>query len=357
MSSSPSLAKGSLVWAKLPAFPWWPAKVTDVAGSDVYVTFCGTGDMGTVLRGDAIPYASRPSLREGKQKERWKKKFKQAIEEADLHAGLVEGAAPSTVDAQGDITSHDDAGAEKAKVAEEEETVVLDAKVGGKPTAEDSSEDEGAGPSKGEKKKRKKEVSNKRKLPADPGLPGWYAPPVENAPPRSPNPNVPHTARPVARRPAVAPPWAARDVCRAGRSWSTRAGAGASGKPSTGQTASSPNRALPRSVAMAAAAAVEERWLAAVEERRLAAAAATAAAAAAAAAVAREQPRREQPRLESERQRRSRLTARTRRKRTRTRVPALVLPKRRGEERRLAAAAAAVVAAAARPQLKSLCSS
>ena len=189
MSSSPSLSKGLLVWAKLPAFPWWPAKITDVAGSDVYVTFCGTGDMGTVLRGDAVPYASRPTLREAKQKERWKKKFKQAIEEADLHAGLVEGAAPVV-----DITSHDEAGAEKARVAEEEETVVLDAKVGGKAGAEDSSEDEGAGPSKkGETKS--KGVSNKRKLPADPGLPGWCAPPVEHAPPRSPNPNVPQTAR------------------------------------------------------------------------------------------------------------------------------------------------------------------
>ena len=191
-TSSPSLSKGSLVWAKLPAFPWWPAKITDVAGSDVYVTFCGTGDMGTVSRNDAVPYASRPSLREAKQKERWKKKFKQAIEEADLHAGLVEGAAP--VDAQGAVTRHDEAGAKGAKVAEEEDTVVLDAKVGDKAAAGDSSEDEGAGPSKGEKKS--KGVSNKRKLPADPGLPGWCAPPVENAPPRPPNPNVPHTARP-----------------------------------------------------------------------------------------------------------------------------------------------------------------
>ena len=58
---------------------------------------------------------------------------------------------------------------------------------------QDSSEDEGAGPSKGAK--NSKGSSNKRKLPADPGLPGWCAPPVENAPPRSPSRNAPHTAR------------------------------------------------------------------------------------------------------------------------------------------------------------------
>ena len=106
-TSSPSLSKGSLVWAKLPAFPWWPAKITDVAGSDVYVTFCGTGDMGTVSRNDAVPYASRPSLREAKQKERWKKKFKQAIEEANSYAGLAADAAPA--DTQGEVMSHDEA--------------------------------------------------------------------------------------------------------------------------------------------------------------------------------------------------------------------------------------------------------
>ena len=191
MSSPPSLTKGSLVWAKLPAFPWWPAKVTVVTGSDVHVTFCGTGDLGTASRADVVPYGSRLSLRETKQKERWKKKFKHAVGEADaIHAGPLEGAAP---DAGDTTTSHDEAGAVQGKVAEEEETVVLDEKVGSKAAAEDSSEDEGAGPSKGAKKS--KGSSNKRKLPADPGLPGWCAPPVENAPPRSPSPNVPHTAR------------------------------------------------------------------------------------------------------------------------------------------------------------------
>ena len=95
MSSPPSLTKGSLVWVKLPAFPWWPAKVTDVTGSDVHVTFCGTGDLGTASRADVVPYGSRLSLRETKQKERWKKKFKHAVGEADaIHAGPVEGAAP-----------------------------------------------------------------------------------------------------------------------------------------------------------------------------------------------------------------------------------------------------------------------
>ena len=178
MSSPPSLTKGSLVWAKLPAFPWWPAQVTDVTGSDVHVTFCGTGDLGTASRADVVPYGSRLSLRETKQKERWKKKFKHAVGEADaIHAGPVEGAAP---DAGDTTTSHDEAGAVQGKVAEEEETVVLDEKVGSKAAAEDSSEDEGAGPSKGAKKS--KGSSNKRKLPADPGLPGWCAPPVENAP-------------------------------------------------------------------------------------------------------------------------------------------------------------------------------
>ena len=83
MSSPPSLTKGSLVWAKLPAFPWWPAQVTDVTGSDVHVTFCGTGDLGTASRADVVPYGSRLSLRETKQKDRWKKKFKHAVGEAD----------------------------------------------------------------------------------------------------------------------------------------------------------------------------------------------------------------------------------------------------------------------------------
>ena len=209
--SRPSLAEGSLVWAKLPAFPWWPAKVTDVAGSDIYVTFCGTGDMGTVLRSDAIPYASRLSLREVKQKERWKKKFKQAIEEADCHAGLVGGAEPA--DAQGEIAIHDEAaagpqaGEEKAEEeaqaeageAEEEEAVVLDASMA---ADEDSSEDERAGPSKG--KEQSKGASSKRQLPADPGLPGWREPPVGNALPRS-LARATHSALPAARRHAVTP--------------------------------------------------------------------------------------------------------------------------------------------------------
>ena len=108
MSSPPSLTKGSLVWAKLPAFPWWPAKVTDVTGSDVHVTFCGTGDLGTASRADVVPYGSRLSLRETKQKERWKKKFKHAVGEADQRpadGGDVEEGA-----------EHDDAGRHRSDI-------------------------------------------------------------------------------------------------------------------------------------------------------------------------------------------------------------------------------------------------
>ena len=220
-SCAQPLGKGSLVWAKLPAFPWWPAKVTEVAGSDVYVTFCGTQDLGTVLRDATVPYTSKLNLREAKQKERWKKKFKQAIEEANSYAGLAADAAPA--DTQGEVMSHDEAepqvreeAAKEAAVevaaeaaveeveeeAADEEEVVQDAQVAkAKAKAEDSSEDEGAGPSKGGE--QTKGASSKRQLPADPGLPGWREPRVGNVSPGL-LARATHRAPPVARRPAEA---------------------------------------------------------------------------------------------------------------------------------------------------------
>ena len=186
--SQPQLGKGSVVWAKLPAFPWWPAKVQEISGSDIYVAFLGTQDLGTVTRDNTVPYTSKLSLREAKQKDRWENKFKQAIEEANCHAGLAPDAAP---DAQGETTSHHDPQVVEAEEAAEEvaedtqeadeKALVLDAKKV-KAKAEDSSDEEGVGPSKGLGQSK---GSSKRQLPADSGLPGWCDPLVGKVPARS----------------------------------------------------------------------------------------------------------------------------------------------------------------------------
>ena len=78
-----ALKPGALVWARLPAFPWWPAVVESVQKNEAQVCFCGTQDRGTVSRESMHAFTSKLEWRDTKQKERWRKKFKTALDEAD----------------------------------------------------------------------------------------------------------------------------------------------------------------------------------------------------------------------------------------------------------------------------------
>ena len=64
------------MWAKLPAFPWWPAVVQSVDAHEVDVTFCGTQDLGSVARDSIFPYAAKLGWCENKQKEPNKRKLR-----------------------------------------------------------------------------------------------------------------------------------------------------------------------------------------------------------------------------------------------------------------------------------------
>ena len=159
-----SLAKGSVVWAKLPAFPWWPAVVQSVDAHEVDVTFCGTQDLGSVAKDSVYPYATKLGWCDTKQKERWKKKFRQAVDEAaTLHEAQLQlgGGMPTTLLVGGSTSQ-----------AEAQDTHVLEA-VAAEPPAEeaDSNEDSAAVSAAASGGRRCK--STKRNLPADPGLPGW----------------------------------------------------------------------------------------------------------------------------------------------------------------------------------------
>ena len=136
---------GRLVWAHLTGFPWWPGVIQEVNGKTMEVLFCGTGDLGTVERDMIVAYGSKPSWRQAKQKDRWKKKFRQAVEEADA---LQDAAGP-------DAAGPDEVGAEGALEGEGE----------GEGEGEDAESDDG--------RPAKRQKGNARTLPADKDLPGW----------------------------------------------------------------------------------------------------------------------------------------------------------------------------------------
>ena len=93
-SSNPPPAPGSLVWARLAGFPWWPAVVEAVRGGrEIEVCFCGTQDVGTVSCDAVFVFSDKLSWCETQQKPRWRQKFRTAVEEAEQRAHVAEERA------------------------------------------------------------------------------------------------------------------------------------------------------------------------------------------------------------------------------------------------------------------------
>ena len=75
-------------------------RLQSVDAHEVDVTFCGTQDLGSVAKDSVYPYATKLGWCDTKQKERWKKKFRQAVDEAaTLHEAQLQlgGGMPTTL--------------------------------------------------------------------------------------------------------------------------------------------------------------------------------------------------------------------------------------------------------------------
>ena len=151
---------GSLVWARLTGFPWWPAVVDSVAGREVDVVFCGTQDVGSVSIDQIHPFSSKLIWCETKQKERWKKKFRSAVDEAHKRAaGEWTGAADPEVAAAAPPAESGVSESVQAEAAGDEGEA-----------ADDAQDAQDAGASAAAPKRVAGHVTT---LPADKDLPGW----------------------------------------------------------------------------------------------------------------------------------------------------------------------------------------
>ena len=105
-----ALKPGALVWARLPGFPWWPAVVESVKKNEAQVCFCGTQDLGTVSRESMHAFRSKLAWRDTKQKERWRKKFKAAVDEADARDAGTWGGGQAVAAEDAAATGQEDGG-------------------------------------------------------------------------------------------------------------------------------------------------------------------------------------------------------------------------------------------------------
>ncbi|KAL1524883.1 hypothetical protein AB1Y20_019762 [Prymnesium parvum] len=85
----PLYARGSLVWAKIYGFPWWPSQVCSIrelyhSQPRVGVRFCYTGEEQTLLLEQLMPWASREpqAVKAMSVKPKVKKDYARALEEA-----------------------------------------------------------------------------------------------------------------------------------------------------------------------------------------------------------------------------------------------------------------------------------